>query len=115
MATMHPLLFLGLGGTGGKVLGVVQNTLSRRLRSVGIHHIPAGIQFLHIDVPAKRDADEGGQAFGLAPTDYFPLTDENFTYSATYTGGPLVDGLAIVNHIQVIFIGIIIVFFFYSV
>mgnify|MGYP000240912325 CR=1 FL=1 len=35
MATMHPLLFLGLGGTGGKVLGVVQNTLSRRLRSVG--------------------------------------------------------------------------------
>ena len=85
MATMHPLLFLGLGGTGGKVLGVVQNTLSRRLRSVGIHHIPAGIQFLHIDVPAKRDADEGGQAFGLAPTDYFPLTDENSTYSATYT------------------------------
>ncbi|WP_185744381.1 tubulin-like doman-containing protein [Arachnia propionica] len=84
MANMHPILFLGLGGTGGKVLGVIQNTLARRLRGVGVDEIPDGIQFLHIDVPAQRDAEEGGYAFGLSPDDYHALTVANSSYNTAH-------------------------------
>lgn len=82
--SMYPVLFLGLGGTGGKVLGVIQNTLARRLRAAGIDQIPEGIQFLHIDVPAQRDAEEGGHAFGLSPDDYHALTVANSTYASAH-------------------------------
>ena len=84
MTKMHPLLFLGLGGTGGKVLGVIQNTLARRLRATGIDAIPSGIQFLHIDVPAQRDAEEGGYSFSLSPDDYHPLTVPSSSYSTSH-------------------------------
>lgn len=81
---MRPLLYIGLGGTGGKVLGVIQHEMTTRLRAAGRPTLPEAWQFLHIDVPAHRDAHEAGQPFALRERDYFPLTDGASTYTNSH-------------------------------
>ena len=81
---MRPLLYIGLGGTGGKVLGVIQHEMTKRLRAAGHPTLPEAWQFLHIDVPAHRDANEDGQPFSLRERDYFPLTDGASTYTDSH-------------------------------
>lgn len=81
---LSPMLFIGLGGTGGKVLGVIQNAIINRLNGAGIHEVPEAWQFLHIDVAAVRDAHEDGQPFALRPSDFFGLTIPGDTYSREY-------------------------------
>lgn len=83
---LSPVLFVGIGGTGGKVLGVIRHHLARELRGVGVHDVPIGWQFLHIDVPAERDAEEDGQAFTLPKDCYQPLTLPGDTYVGAHTG-----------------------------
>lgn len=81
---LRPVLFVGLGGTGGKVLGAVRHHLLRELNNAGVREIPQGWQFLHIDVPAERDAEEEGKPFTLPHNAYRPLTNVGDSYSGAY-------------------------------
>lgn len=81
---LSPVLFVGLGGTGGKVLGAVRHHLLRELNNAGVREIPQGWQFLHIDVPAERDAEEEGKPFTLPQDAYRPLTGVGDSYSGAY-------------------------------
>ena len=48
---MRPLLFIGLGGAGGKTLRALKQTLNLELRDKGYSgEIPSAWQFLHIDL-----------------------------------------------------------------
>ncbi|MYE66812.1 MAG: hypothetical protein F4236_01070, partial [Acidimicrobiia bacterium] len=47
----NKFLFIGLGGSGGKTLRFLKDQIRRWMREHGIEgDIPAGWQFLHIDV-----------------------------------------------------------------
>lgn len=78
---IQPFIFVGVGGTGGKTLGVVRKTLSDTLSRIGWEEgWPEGWQFVHIDVPADPDTDAGKGAFSLPRTSYVPLTTARSTY-----------------------------------
>lgn len=48
---MRPLLFVGLGGAGGKTLRALKQNLNLKLKDIGyLGEIPSAWQFLHIDV-----------------------------------------------------------------
>jgi hypothetical protein len=73
-------LLVGCGGSGGATLQFVMDQLRADLARLGIHQLPRGWQFVHLDVPATppRDAsgyplppsvpDQGGQYVGLTTT-----------------------------------------------
>lgn len=72
---IQPFIFVGVGGTGGKTLGVIRKTLSDTLSRIGWDEdSPEGWQFVHIDVPADPDADAGEMPYLLPRTSYVPLT-----------------------------------------
>ena len=78
---IQPFIFVGVGGTGGKTLGVVRKTLSDTLSRIGWDEDwPEGWQFVHIDVPADPDADAGDTPYSLPRTSYVPLTTARSTY-----------------------------------
>lgn len=54
---MHKLLFIGLGGSGGKVLRFTAREIVRTLRDRGWSRnaLPECVQLLHIDLPAHFD------------------------------------------------------------
>ncbi len=71
-------LFIGLGGSGGKTLRFLKDQFRRWMHEHGIEgDVPAGWQFLHIDVQPRPDGDEindrvphlaGNEYLGLVPT-----------------------------------------------
>lgn len=78
---IQPFIFVGVGGTGGKTLGVVRKMLSDTLNRIGwAEGWPEGWQFVHIDVPADPDADAGETPYSLPRTSYVPLTTARSTY-----------------------------------
>lgn len=78
---IQPFIFVGVGGTGGKTLGVIRKTLGDALSRVGWEgDWPDGWQFIHVDVPADADADTGGTPYDLPRTSYVPLTTATSTY-----------------------------------
>jgi len=80
---LQPFIFVGVGGTGGKTLGVVRKTLDDALGRLGwTEGWPAGWQFVHIDVPADTDTDTDTAAnpYSLPRTNYLPLTTRKSTY-----------------------------------
>lgn len=79
--TLQPFLFIGVGGTGGKTLGVIQDQLRTELAAIGRSELPPGWQFLHIDVPAVVDTAATDLPYGLSRTEYVPLTTESSTFS----------------------------------
>lgn len=79
---IQPFIFIGVGGTGGKTLGVIRQTLQDALDRIGWDgDWPDGWQFVHIDVPADPDADTGGNKYSLPRTSYVSLTTATSTYS----------------------------------
>ena len=78
---IQPFIFIGVGGTGGKTIGVVRKTLDDELTRIGWDEgWPEGWQFVHIDVPAEPDANTGGTAYDLPRSSYVPLTTNKSTY-----------------------------------
>ncbi len=78
---IQPFIFIGVGGTGGKTIGVVRKTLDDALTRIGWdENWPDGWQFVHIDVPADPDADTGSTVYELPRACYVPLTTHKSTY-----------------------------------
>lgn len=58
------MLAVGVGGSGGWTLRAMRDELQRRLRVRGYTAgIPAGWQFLHVDVPQTQDGEDAGIPF----------------------------------------------------
>lgn len=79
--SIKPFIFIGVGGTGGKTLGVVRQTLKDSLNRIGwTRPWPRGWQFLHIDVPANPDGQSEALPYSLPRTQYVSLTDSKSSY-----------------------------------
>lgn len=78
--SLFPYLFIGVGGTGGKTIGLIHYHLQQSLRRVGIYDMPLGWQFVHIDVAAHVDVRSPGLKYALDAGSYVPLTTTQTTY-----------------------------------
>lgn len=77
---LSPVLIVGAGGSGGKTLRSLRQTLLRRLRAKGWHgDIPAAWQFLEIDTVSVQSR-EGFPADLLPPEDYLGLVARDTQY-----------------------------------
>ncbi len=78
---LHPHLVIGVGGTGGKTVGMMRHYLSEAVRGAGLSKLPTGWQFLHIDVAAQVDAHDHDLHYDLPQTAYVPLTTNYSVYT----------------------------------
>lgn len=80
---MQRLLFIGAGGTGGKTVRYLWRELDRRLRAHGWGEgIPAGWQFLHIDVAQNVDVIEGDVPAQIGQdAQYLGLAEQGRSYA----------------------------------
>ena len=81
---MKRFLVVGCGGSGGAALAYMMDQLESDLRSHGINKLPAGWQFVHLDVPTSPSPvagvgtvpDHGGQYVGTGPeSDGYKILD----------------------------------------
>jgi len=84
---LRPMMLVGVGGSGGKTLQLLHRELRWRLRDAGwTEGVPAGWQFIHIDVPAAPDTTMGNEASlvnsSLVGGRYIGLAPEGVTYKA---------------------------------
>src|SRR5438270_6915919 len=97
---MHRLLFIGLGGTGGKALRFTWREIDRRLRSKNWSgsEMPDCFQFVHFDLPEKFDGYKDPDVPRVVSMDdkmYFNLAQaplEYRTYDAQLTLNPTLVG-----------------------
>ena len=86
---LRPILFIGLGGAGGKTLRAIKQQLHNDLSVKGYDAgIPAAWQFLHIDTPTVQD----GATFTA------PMLSAQEYYSVTRPGMTLQDIINIVEN-----------------
>ncbi len=78
---LNPYLFIGVGGTGGKTIGVIRETLLAAVKSLGMPALPRGWQFLHIDVPTDPDTRTEGLPSSLPRSQYVGLAAKTSTFS----------------------------------
>lgn len=78
--SLFPYLFIGVGGTGGKTVGMIHHHLKQSLKRAGLGELPLGWQFLHIDVPAKVDSRSPSLFYALPAASYVPLSTTQTTY-----------------------------------
>lgn len=72
---MRRFLIVGCGGSGGATLAYMMDQLRSELAAVGIPKLPAGWQFVHLDVPVspspvgavKTVPEQGGTYIGTGP------------------------------------------------
>ena len=73
---MRRILVIGCGGSGGSTLAYMMDQLRSDLAEAGVGALPAGWQFVHIDVPTAPDEvpdglrnvrDQGGSYYGGGP------------------------------------------------
>src|SRR3954470_12911137 len=73
---MRKFLVVGCGGSGGSTLAFMMDQLTSELSSHKVKGIPAGWQFVHIDVPMAPDTripgvgnvfEQGGDYIGTGP------------------------------------------------
>ena len=57
---MERFLVVGCGGSGGATLAYMMDHLLGLLKTKGINSLPAGWQFLHVDVPVGEEAGPSG-------------------------------------------------------
>lgn len=80
--SLSPFVFIGVGGTGGKTLGVIRQSLADVLDRFGWQEgWPGGWQFVHIDVPSDPDAKSEHTPYSLSRREYVALTDARSTYA----------------------------------
>ena len=80
---LSPFVFIGAGGTGGKTLGVIRQTLLDALRRANWEaSFPKAWQFVHIDVPAEPDVVVDGLPNALDRSHYAPMTTSTSEYLA---------------------------------
>ncbi|MFZ4434829.1 MAG: tubulin-like doman-containing protein, partial [Microthrixaceae bacterium] len=81
------MLLIGVGGSGGKTLQLLHRELRWRLRDSGwTEGVPAGWQFIHVDVPNPPDTELPNQAVlvnhPLVGGQYVELTPKAITYKS---------------------------------
>ena len=87
---LRPILFIGLGGAGGKTVRAIKQQLQQELVAKGYSEsFPTAWQFLHIDTPTFQD----GQTFPA------PMLPMNEYHSVTRPGITLKDILARVENL----------------
>lgn len=73
---MRRFLVVGCGGSGGATLAYMMDQLRSELLAAGVHSLPMGWQFVHIDVPSGAEsgpdglnnvAAQGGTYIGAGP------------------------------------------------
>jgi|688.fasta_scaffold25238_4 hypothetical protein len=68
------MIFVGLGGSGGKTLRFLKRDLNAWLKTIGWHEgMPQGWQFLQIDTPTVQDGAEIKSAAMLPDNEYLGL------------------------------------------
>lgn len=81
---MRRFLVVGCGGSGGATLAYMMDQLRSELAAVGVDRIPAGWQFVHLDVPSSPSPtaglgtvrDQGGTYVGTGPgSDSYKVLD----------------------------------------
>ena len=83
---LAPFIIIGVGGSGGKTLRTLRQTLLRRLRSKGwTDDLPTGWQFLEIDTISKQSGD-GFPAPVLPPNQYLGLVPTGVDYTGLKEG-----------------------------
>lgn len=83
------ILFVGLGGSGGKTLRFLKQDLRQWLTQVGWaldDPIPEGFQFLHIDTPTAEDGADITNVRMLDDNEYVGLIGPNVTLTAVVHG-----------------------------
>lgn len=78
---LNPYLFIGVGGTGSKTIGVIRGTLLATVKSLGMTTLPLGWQFTHIDVPTDPDTRTEGLPNSLPRSRYVGLAAKTSTFS----------------------------------
>lgn len=80
---LSPIVFIGIGGTGGKTLRVIYKSLQDTLRGAGwTDPFPSGWQFLHVDVAAVEDGIDPEIPLSLPHQDFAGLTEPQQIYEA---------------------------------
>lgn len=90
---LKPFLIVGVGGSGGKTVRALRETLKLRLRQKEWYEgIPKAWQILHVDTPFAQDGKEFPSPF-LPAEDYLGLVAGALTYgsvfSSIFSGGQL--------------------------
>jgi hypothetical protein len=76
---LRPILFIGLGGAGGKTLRAIKQQLHQDLNAKGYDgEIPTAWQFLHIDTPTFQDGADFPAPM-LPATEYYSVTRPGMT------------------------------------
>ncbi len=97
---MRKFLFIGVGGSGGKTLRFLKDSIEKRLQQAGYHGaFPEAWQFIQLDLPPNDDAPAGGPIpksltasyKGLAPTGV--SYDNHRTQLAGLGDGAVIDDL----------------------
>lgn len=83
---LRPFLLVGVGGSGGKTLRVIRDSIEAKLRSRGWsvedRGFPKAWQFLQIDVASAPDGDDPDLPRQLPASDFFGMVSSGLTYSA---------------------------------
>ena len=83
---LRPFLLVGVGGSGGKTLRVIRDSIEAKLRSRGWsvedRGFPKAWQFLQIDVASAPDGDDPDLPRQLPAGDFFGMVSSGLTYSA---------------------------------
>lgn len=75
------MLFVGVGGSGGKTLRFLRRELNQRLLEKGwTGPFPPGWQLIHIDTPNVQDGAERGLAENLPERDYVGVAQKDLPY-----------------------------------
>ncbi|MDV7087266.1 tubulin-like doman-containing protein [Rhodococcus opacus] len=99
---MRRFLVVGCGGSGGATLAYMMDQLRSDLAAHGVNEIPAGWQFIHLDVPTAPShgpdgmgnvRDQGGQYVGTGPqSDSYSVLDN--AMSQQFAGKQKLDTIA---------------------
>ena len=94
---MRRILVVGCGVSGGATLAYMMDQLRSDLAEAGVDALPAGWQFVHIDVPTSPDRvadglsnvrEQGGAYFGAGPQNgNYAEMDRTVTYRLLQKGG----------------------------
>lgn len=77
------MLFVGLGGSGGKTLRFMKAGLFEWLERHGWDEgIPVGFQFAHIDTPTEPDGKDVGDSSLITAEEYLGLVGKGISYEA---------------------------------